>query len=117
MAAAIELAQHYAAEALRLHAGSRISADLRLAQRALSWLLGQWPEPAVSLPDLYQRGPAAIRETATARKIVAILEDHGWLVRIQQGTVVAGEHRREGNGERVPPVRSLRGTHTGSNRA
>jgi hypothetical protein len=95
MAAGIELAQHYAAEALRLHGGSQVSDELRLAQNALDWLLSRWPEPAVSLPDLYQRGPAAIRDVQTARKVVTILEDHGWLFRISQGAVIAGERRRE----------------------
>jgi hypothetical protein len=95
MAASVELAQHYAAEALRLDGGSRISADLRLAQRALDWLLRQWVESAISLPDLYQRGPGAIRESTGARKAVAILEEHGWLVRLADGAVVSGVRRRE----------------------
>jgi hypothetical protein len=95
MAAGIELAQHYAAEALRLDGGSRISAELRLAQRALDWLLTQWREPAISLPDLYQRGPGAIRDGAAAKKAVAILEEHGWVVRLPTGATVVDVQRRE----------------------
>jgi hypothetical protein len=95
MAAGVELAQHYAAEALRLDGGSRISTELRLAQRALDWLTQQWGESAISLPDLYQRGPNAIRDAATARKVVGILEDHDWLIRAPEGAAVAGVHRRE----------------------
>jgi hypothetical protein len=95
MAAGVVLAQHYAAEALRLDGGCRISAELRIAQQTLDWLLRQWGEPAISLPDLYQRGPAVIREAAAARKAVGIFEDHGWLVRIAEGAVVAGVRRRE----------------------
>jgi hypothetical protein len=95
MAAGVELAQHYAAEALRLDGGSRVSSELRLGQRALDWLLRQWSESAISLPDLYQRGPGAIRDAAAARKVVGILEDHLWLVRIAEGTVIAGVRRRE----------------------
>jgi hypothetical protein len=95
MAAGIELAQHYAAEALRLHGSSQVSSELRLAQRALDWLLSRWPEPAISLPDLYQRGPAAIRDGKTARRMIEILEDHGWLARIPQGVVVAATRRRD----------------------
>jgi hypothetical protein len=94
MAAGIVLAQHYAAEALRLDGGCRISADLRLAQRVLDWLL-RWRESAISLVDLYQRGPGAIRDSAAARKVVAALEEHGWLLRIREGAVIAGERRRE----------------------
>jgi len=95
MAAGAVLAQHYAAEALRLHGSSRIAADLRLAQQTLHWLLRLWNEPTVSLPDIYQRGPTAIRDAAAARKVAGILEDHGWLVRIVEGAVIAGAHRRE----------------------
>jgi predicted transcriptional regulator of viral defense system len=54
-----------------------------------------WEEPVISLPDIYQRGPSAIRNATTARKLVAILEEHGWLRRIPQGAVVAGQQRRE----------------------
>jgi hypothetical protein len=72
-----------------------MSAELLLAQRLLAWLLRQWAEPAVSLPDIYQRSLNAIRDQATARKLVSLLEDHGWLVRLVGGTVVAGQRRRE----------------------
>ncbi len=95
MAAGIVLAQHYAAEALRLFGASQISADLHLAQKALDWLLHQWREPAISLPDLYQRGPNAIREASTARKIVTKLEEHGSLIRIPGGAEIASVWRRD----------------------
>ena len=95
MAAGIVLAQHYAAEALRLFGASQIGADLHLAKKALDWLLHQWSEPAISLPDLYQRGPNAIREASTARKIVTKLEEHGWLIKIPQGAEIASVRRRD----------------------
>jgi hypothetical protein len=93
--AGIALADHYAAEALRLFGASRISADLRLAQKLLDWLLYQWTEPAISLPHIYQRTLNAIGDKATAAKLVGILEDHGWLEPIPQGAVVAGVRRRD----------------------
>jgi hypothetical protein len=95
MSAGIDLAQHYATEALRLFEGSRIDADLLLAQKLLGWLLGSWNQTAISLPDIYQNGPNAIRDKATAMKLVKILEDHGWLARIDGGAVIAGQHRRD----------------------
>ena len=95
MAAGIVLVQHYAGEALRLHGGSHVSAELRLAERARDWMLQHWPEPAISLPDLYQRGPPAIRDGKAARSVITILEEHGWLVRIPEGAVVARTRRRE----------------------
>ena len=95
MGAGIALAEHYAAEALRLFGASLINADLRLARRLLDWLLGTWGEPAISLPDIYQRGLNAIGDKATATKLVGILEDHGSLVKIPDGAVVAGQRRRD----------------------
>jgi len=89
------LAEHYAAEALRLFGASRVNAELRLAQKLLDWLLRQWPESAISLPDIYQRSLNAIGDQATARKLVAILEDHGWLVRMPEGALIEGQRRRE----------------------
>jgi hypothetical protein len=79
MEAGIALAQHYAAEAMRLFGASRLSGNLREAQQLLTWLLKE-DQLLVSLPDVYQRGPNSIREASRARKAVTILEEHGWLV-------------------------------------
>jgi hypothetical protein len=95
MAAGIELAQHYAGEALRLHGGSLISDELRTAQQVLDWLLRRWTETAISLPDLYQRGPTVIRDAKAARKVVAVLEKHGWLVQLAEGEEITGTYRRQ----------------------
>jgi Protein of unknown function (DUF3987) len=95
MRAGIRLAEHYAAEALRLFGAARTNAELLLAQRLLHWLQHQWKESAISLPDIYQRSLNAIQDQATARKLVGILEEHSWLVRMPDGSVVAGQPRRE----------------------
>jgi hypothetical protein len=95
LAAGIELAQHYAAEALRLHGTSRVGESLRQARDLLDWLRLRWNEEVISLPGIYQRGPNSIRDADTAKKAVAILEDHGWLIRIAEGAVVAGVRRRD----------------------
>jgi hypothetical protein len=95
MEAGIALAEHYATEASRLFDASRVSGDLRLAQRLRDWLVSQWPEPNISLPDIYQRSLNAIGDKATANKLVGILEDHGWLAKLPQGAVVAGKRRRD----------------------
>jgi Protein of unknown function (DUF3987) len=95
MADGITLAQHYAAEGLRLFECGQISADLILAGKLLDWLAGGWTEDFVSLPDIYQKGPNAIRDKTTAKRLVGILEDHGWMLRAQGGADVAGQYRRE----------------------
>src|SRR5262249_9727864 len=90
LAAAIEIVQHHAGEALRFFEAGAINPDLRLAHKLLSWLLTDWPEPVISLPDIYRLGPNAIRDKATATKMVRILEDHCWLVVVPGGATVAG---------------------------
>jgi hypothetical protein len=95
MQAGIDLTQHYAAKALRVFGASRVSADLQLAQQVLGWLRSRWNGLAVSLPDIYQRGPGAIRDKAKATGIVAILEDHGFLIRIKGGANIEGKWRRD----------------------
>jgi hypothetical protein len=91
----IALAEHYATEALRVFEFSRANADLVLAQRLLHWMQKKWPEPVISLPDIYQRSLNAIGDKATAVKLVTVLVDHGCLVPIPGGAVVNGQHRRE----------------------
>jgi len=95
MKAGIVLAEHYAIEALRMFGVSRINANVQLARRLETWLLTRWREPDISLPDIYQRGLNAIGDQATARRLVAILEEHGRLVKIPDGATVAGQRRRD----------------------
>ena len=95
MARGIMLAQHYAGEALRLFQGAKIDADLRHAARLLDWLHCSWKEISISLPDIYQRGPNSVGSRKTALGLVAILETHGWLVKLPGGAIVGGERRRD----------------------
>jgi hypothetical protein len=94
MQAGVDLAQHYLDEAMRIHGASQVSEGITLAQHLLHWLLA-WPEQAISLPTIYQRGPNSIRDNSTAKRLVGVLEQHGWLVRIPEGAIVAGQRRRE----------------------
>jgi Protein of unknown function (DUF3987) len=91
----IELADYYASEALRIFESSRAKADLVLAERLRQWMHRKWTENVISLPDIYQRSLNAISDQATARKMVNILTEHGWLEPIPRGAVVAGQRRRE----------------------
>jgi hypothetical protein len=93
MTAGIDLAQHYATEALRLFGASSVNAKIHDAQRLLDWLLKAWSGSMVSLPDIYQRGPNFIRDAATARQSVQVLVDHGWLIPVT--VAVGGRTRRE----------------------
>ncbi len=95
LAAGIQLAEHYAGEALRLFQAGRTNPDLLLAQHTLEWLLKRWREDHVGLSDLYRLGPNPVRDSKTARKMIGILEDHGWIARMDGGAEVGGQHRRE----------------------
>jgi hypothetical protein len=93
--AGIELAQHYAAEALRLFHGAGVRPEIARAEKLLAWLRGGWLEALVSLPDVYQLGPNEIRDKRTAKEAVSVLEDHAWLLRVEGGGEVGGIRRRE----------------------
>ncbi len=94
MAHGIALAQHYLGEALRLFQGARVDRDLRLAAQLLDWLRSRG-EPLVSLPDIYQFGPNAIRDRKTTLRLIRVLEAHKWVVKLPAPTVVNGERRRD----------------------
>ena len=49
----------------------------------------------VSLPDIYQFGPSAIRDKKSAAETVALLEDHAWLLRVAGGAMVRGTRRQD----------------------
>ena len=94
MACGIALAQHYAAELLRLHGAASVSPDLRLAQRLLKWWQEQ-PGGRCHLAQVYQRGPGPLRDAAAARRVIALLVDHGWLAKLPEGVELDGVARRE----------------------
>lgn len=91
----IKIAEYFASEALRLFDAGMATPEIRMAESLLDWLQHKWQEPSIGLQVIYQKGPSAIRGAATAKRIVAILADHGWLTRAPQGTKVAGVAVRE----------------------
>jgi hypothetical protein len=91
----VVLALYYAAEALRLFEVGQVDHQLAIAQRLLDWLDRSWGEDLVSLPDIYQRGLNSIPDQKTARRIVGVLEDHGWLFPVEGGAVMKGQRRQE----------------------
>lgn len=88
------LARHYAAEARRLLQGSAGDPDLQLARQTLVWLRSRG-ESLFCAVDMYRLGPAAIREKATATKIVGVLVDHGYLEQVSGGAEIDGKWRRD----------------------
>lgn len=86
---AIAIAEYFASEALRLFDARTASPTIRLAEMLLAWLHNKWTEPFIGLKVIYQYGPNLIRDAETARRTVAVLEEHGWLERAPSGTKVA----------------------------
>jgi len=91
----IKLAEHFAAEALRLFDAGVVRPEIALAESLLDWLTKRWSEPYISLRVIQRTGPNAIRDAKTARQAVAILEEHGWLHKAPKETVVDGMPVRE----------------------
>jgi hypothetical protein len=60
-----------------------------------TYSIGFWPVGVMRLYRYYQRGPNSIRDASAAKKVIEILEDHGWLIRIPGGTIVSGVRRRD----------------------
>jgi hypothetical protein len=94
MACGVALAEHYAAEALRLQGAGSVAPDLRLAAKVLAWWQAR-PDPRCHLSMMYQYGPAGVREAATARRVASILEDHKWVTRLPPNSEVDGAPRKE----------------------
>ena len=95
MADAIDLAQFYLTEASRLASAATVSAEIDRAEALRRWLLESWPEGEVLVRDVVRRGPNPLRESPKARAAPGILEKHGWLARLDAGTVVRGAARAE----------------------
>ena len=101
MACGVTLAQHYAAEALRLQADGAADPAILEAERLLAWIRGlpaTRGDVLVSLPAIYQRGPGGLRDKASAERAVKVLAAHRHLLRVDGGAEVV-----EAPGK--PPVR------------
>jgi len=95
--AGIVLARFYLTEALRLFHSAKTDPDLLLAEKVFTWLKtrgGSRPQ-LVSLPCVYQTGPNAVRDKATAARCMAFLADHGWVRLVEGGAEIAGKKRRQ----------------------
>lgn len=95
MTDAIELAQFYLTEALRLSDAATVSVEIERADALRVWLLEGWGHPDVTVRDIVQNGPNALRESPKARAALALLEAHCWVVKLEAGTIVRGAARKE----------------------
>ena len=96
MGRGIALAQFYLSEAARLADGVMVSQEIERAETLRKWLLESWLEDVILPRDVVRLAPIrALRESPKAKAALALLEGHGWLVRLPEGTVVRGAARKE----------------------
>ncbi len=74
---AIKLMNYYLSELLRIQGYLMIDPSLALAQKTLLHFRNREKE-LVTLKEVYQYGPLAIRNSKRAREIMLILQQHGW---------------------------------------
>jgi hypothetical protein len=90
------IGEFYTSEAKRLFEAGAGSPEIRDAERLLAWIKTHWRDSLIGLRAIYRQGPNSIRDAATAKKAVAMLEDHGWLIRVDgAGHIVDGQPVRE----------------------
>ena len=92
MEAGITLLNFYLSETVRLFTAGGVDHDVILAEKLLAWAKGQ---SMIALADVYQYGPNPLRDAKTARRIVTLLEEHGWLARMIGGATLDGAFRRD----------------------
>jgi hypothetical protein len=84
MAAGCELMTWYLAEALRLSGAHRQSPSMRNAIKSLEWLHTK-RRATITLREVMQFGPSAVRCKAEAEAALGKLEDHGWSDKLGEG--------------------------------
>lgn len=90
----IGLAKYYCSEILRITKDGQTDPNILLAEHLLNWLHNTWGEEYVSLPDIYQ-SLNALSKKSDAERIVRILENHGWMVKIEGSKEIKGKSRKD----------------------
>ena len=95
MESGIELMNYYLSEASRITNIGQINQGIRDASALLDWL--QQKNTQLIYPVMiYQNAPIRkLREKKSAMEAIRILEDHGWLYRVDGQVKVDGKVRRE----------------------
>ena len=93
MANATTLATFYLGEAIRLADTALISPEIADAERMRNWMLRSWNEPFINASLAAGSGPW--KETKRCRKALKTLEEYGWLVAVEGGTIIKERKRKE----------------------
>lgn len=95
MSNAVDLAEFYLGEALRLHGASNLSAETDKAEKLRVWLLEKWPEADIVPSEIVQSGPYGLRELKAVTPIINMLVDAGWLIPLEPHSIVRGKARKQ----------------------
>lgn len=96
MARGIGLGQFYLREALRILANGKTDPALQDAERLQNWLQTKWTEPHISISEVSQLGPSALRnDKARIRKAIQVLEEAGWLSACDEPVRIKEKQRKE----------------------
>ncbi len=87
MEAGIKLAEWYLDEVLRITLDDMASPEVLQAEKLLDWLHRNGYR-ITAVKQILQYGPNKLREKKKIMQIIALLQDHGWLVPIPGGGVV-----------------------------
>ena len=94
MGRATELAQYYLGEALRLIDAATVDKELKDADALWQWLKGFWPGWAVGPTDIAQNGPRCSRTTKATKRLMRVLQEHGYVREIEGGAKINGRRAR-----------------------
>lgn len=95
LAKGIQLAEFYAAEALRLLDAGGVDEATRQADILRDWLLTGWGEPLIGLRHICQRAPRVVRQSEKARAAMEKLERNHHVVRLERGAEIGGQFCRD----------------------
>lgn len=95
MANGIKLAAFYLSEVSRLADAALVPQEIKDAEMLRQWLLEKWEHPEIWVREAAQRAPYRLRNTKLVRASLIILEKYGWIVRLDENSVVGGASRKE----------------------
>ncbi len=84
---AITLISYYLDEALRILGKNGGDPNINLAILTLEWIKRNRPKQVFPIADIYQRGPSQIRNAKKAKNIMNILQEHGFVIEIQDAVL------------------------------
>ena len=96
MEGGIELTQYHLSEILRLINVAAVPAKILQAHQLWEWLERSWEAAAIYPTPIYRTGPSrSLRTKAAAMAALELLEEHGWLRRLEGGAEIEGAWRRD----------------------